>query len=232
MSTVRYLTDVSLENYVKAVYHLGRDGTRVKTKELAAHLNVSLPSVTGMLRSLSDDGLVDYLPYKGVRLTEEGQRVAVRVIRHHRLVETFLVEVLGYSWDEVHDEAEVLEHAVSAKLAAAIERHLGYPTVDPHGDPIPPAEGAFEPVTGDVLLDVPAGASTTITRIHDQSPSFLRYLEELGLTPGARVEVLEHMPFDGPVRLRCANREATLSRAQLSRIEVVPVQVIGSGVGS
>ncbi|MEO1170968.1 MAG: metal-dependent transcriptional regulator [Myxococcota bacterium] len=229
MSTVRYLTDVSLENYVKAIYHLGRDGERVKTKALAAHLNVSLPSVTGMLRSLADDGLVDYTPYKGVRLTERGQTIAVRVIRHHRLVETFLVEVLGYSWDEVHDEAEVLEHAVSQKLAAAIERHLGYPTVDPHGDPIPPAEGEFEPAVGDALLDVPAGESTTVSRIHDQSPKFLRYLETLGLTPGARVEVLERMPFDGPVRLRCGDQEATLSRAQLSRIEV---QVIGSGVRS
>lgn len=228
----RYLTDVSLENYVKGIYHLGVKArlagiaSRVKTKELADHLDVSLPSVTGMLRSLAEDGLVDYHPYKGVKLTDEGRRVALRVVRNHRLIESFLVHTLGFTWDEVHEEAEVLEHALSPKLAAAIERYLGYPKFDPHGDPIPTAEGVVEPVAGSLLLDAPPGTPMRVTRIHDQAAEFLRYLESLGLLIGATVEVVEALPFEGPLRLRCGGREATLSRPQVSRIEV---QAIGTG---
>ncbi len=226
----RYLTDVSLENYLKGIYQLGlRTKSRVKTKDLAQHLEVSLPSVTGMLRSLAEERLVDYQPYKGVELTERGRRIALRVIRNHRLIESFLVDALGYRWDEVHDEAEVLEHAVSPKLAAAIERYLGFPKVDPHGDPIPNAEGVMERPDGARLSELEAGRPARVLRIHDQSPDFLRYLETLGLMPGAAVEVVEVLPFDGPVRIRCAESEATLSRAQVSRIEV---QAIATGVAS
>lgn len=220
MSIRSYLTDVSVENYLKGIFHLSVKGVRVKTKILAAHLGVSLPSVTGMLRSLAEEGLADYQPYKGVLLTAEGRRIALRVVRHHRLVEAFLVEALGYRWDEVHEEAEVLEHAVSPRLAAAMERYLGYPKVDPHGDPIPSADGDIAPVNARVLVNVPAGQSATVSRIYDQSPNFLQYLESLGLTPGSPVTVLEHLPFDGPIRIRCASADATLSRAQVARIEV------------
>lgn len=226
----RYLTDVATENYLKGIYQLGlRVAGRVKTKTLAQHLEVSLPSVTGMLRSLADDGLVDYQPYKGVELTEPGRRIALRIIRNHRLIETFLVDTLGFRWDEVHDEAEVLEHAVSPRLAAAIERHLGFPKVDPHGDPIPSAEGVVERPQGTRLSELAPAVPAWILRIHDQSPDFLRYLESLGLMPGARVEVLEVLPFDGPLRIRCGGSEVTLSRAQVGRIEV---QVIAKGVAS
>lgn len=219
----RYLTDVALENYLKGIYQLGaRDGCRVKTKALAEHLEVSLPSVTGMLRSLADEELVDYRPYQGVDLTEHGRSVALRIIRNHRLIETFLVTALGFRWDEVHDEAEVLEHAISPKLAAAIEHYLGFPKYDPHGDPIPSAEGEVEPRRSFDLSKAALGSSAVVTRIRDQSPDFLRYLEELGLVPGAQLDVIEIVPFDGPIRVRCGGRETSLSRSQLDRIEVAP----------
>lgn len=217
----RYLTQVSLENYLKAIYHLqGGKEERVKTKSLAQALQISLPSVTGMLKSLSDEGLLDYQPYRGVILTEAGQSIALRIVRHHRLIETFLVDSLGYSWDEVHQEAEVLEHAVSDKLASRIERYLGYPKFDPHGDPIPDASGTIADEATTNLVRVKANTRVTIVRVHDQSPEFLRYLGGLGLTPDAGATVLEQMPFDGPIRVQCGDREATLSRSQAGRISV------------
>lgn len=226
----RYLTDVALENYLKGIYLLAtRHGDRVKTKSLAEHLEVSLPSVTGMLHSLADEGLVDYQPYKGVDLTERGRRIALRVIRNHRLIETFLFETLGFGWDEVHEEAEVLEHALSPRLAAAIEKYLGHPKVDPHGDPIPNAEGVVERPEGARLAELAPNTRAHVLRIHDQSPDFLRYLEGLGLVPGAEVEVVEVLPFDGPIQIECGATRATLSRAQVGRIEV---QAIGTGAAS
>lgn len=226
----RYLTDVSLENYLKAIYQLGiRTGERVKTKSLATHLEVSLPSVTGMIRSLADEGYVDYTPYKGVELTDAGKSIALRIVRNHRLIETFLVETLGFRWDEVHAEAEVLEHAVSPRLAAAMEHYLGYPTVDPHGDPIPSADGTLQRPEGVRLSELGPGANARVLRIHDQSPDFLRYLESLGLVPGAQVEIIDVLPFDGPFQVRTPEQDASLSRAQVGRIEV---QAIATGARS
>ncbi|MFU8806125.1 MAG: metal-dependent transcriptional regulator, partial [Bradymonadaceae bacterium] len=136
---------ISVENYLKAIFHLQSElpENRVKTKELAETLEISLPSVTSMLKSLGDDGLVEYVPYKGARLTPRGRKVALKVIRNHRLIEVFLVRTLGYTWDEVHAEAERLEHAISDKLADRIDDFLARPRFDPHGDPIPRSDGTL-----------------------------------------------------------------------------------------
>lgn len=212
---------VSVENYLKAIFQLddGR-GERVTTKALATHLGISLPSVTGMLKGLAAARLVDYRRYQGVRLLAKGRRQALLVIRKHRLVETFLVRTLGYTWDEVHAEAELLEHAVSDELAGRIERLLGHPTHDPHGDPIPAADGTLRPSVARTLVDVEAGETVVIRRALEQSPQVLRYLRQQGLEPAARVQVLERLPFDGPLRLATTRGEALLTR-QLAKSVLV-----------
>jgi DtxR family transcriptional regulator, Mn-dependent transcriptional regulator len=155
-----------------------------------------------MLKTLAELHLVSYTPYHGVELTGAGQRIALEVVRHHRLIELYLVEALGYSWDEVHDEAEALEHVISEKLEARIAARLGHPSFDPHGDPIPTLEGMV-PGGGEVsLADLAVGDCGGIVRVGDQHPDRLRYLAELGLVPGADLEVVASAPFDGPVSVR------------------------------
>lgn len=213
---------ISVENYLKAIYHLQREAPdgRVKTKALAEYMALSLPSVTGMLKTLSDEGLAAYEPYRGARLTEPGERAALRVIRHHRLVEVFLVTTLGYSWDEVHAEAERLEHAVSDTLAERIDRFLAHPRFDPHGDPIPTADGLIDHCEGMPLSQAPVLTPLRIERVLDQQPEVLRYLTRIGLTPRATLEVLEILPFDGQMFLRVNGESAALSRALASRLLV------------
>ncbi|MCB9506722.1 MAG: metal-dependent transcriptional regulator [Myxococcales bacterium] len=204
---------ISAENYLKAIYHLvGTRDARVKTKELAGHLGVSLPSVTSMLRTLADRGLVDYEAYRGAALTSHGELAALAVIRKHRLVESFLVATLGYRWDEVHDEAELLEHAVSDDLAARIERFLGFPTVDPHGDPIPSAAGVVRhPATVPLSQAVP-DRPARLVRVLEQSPEALKYLDGLGLVPDAVATVLEVLPSEGPLIVATPSGRTTIAR--------------------
>ncbi len=206
---------ISVENYLKALYHLeNRLDGRVSTTELAAHMDLSLPSTTNMLKSLADNDYVDYRPYKGARLTETGRAQALKVIRNHRLIEAFLVSTLGYTWDEVHDEAEAMEHAISDKLADRIDAFLGHPEFDPHGDPIP-RHGSVTPPTGHRLHDGPeAPATVLIVRVLNKDPDVLRYLTNVGLVPGVSVTLRERMPFDGPLLLtvHAASEEVVLSR--------------------
>jgi DtxR family Mn-dependent transcriptional regulator len=155
-----------------------------------------------MLRKMSALGLVEHERYRGVRLTERGRRVALEVIRHHRLVELFLVESLGMTWDEVHAEAEVLEHALSEELEELIAAKLGNPTVDPHGDPIPSRELELAETAGPALTELEPGESATFVRISDAEPEMLRFLGERGIVPGARLELVERQPFDGPLFVR------------------------------
>ena len=214
---------ISVENYLKAIYHLAQraeDG-RVKTKALADHLELSLPSVTSMLKSLGDEGLVDYRRYRGANLTPRGRLEALNVIRKHRLIEQFLVTTLGYSWDEVHAEAERLEHAISDELAARIEHFLAYPRFDPHGDPIPDAQGRL-PEREIIPLDQAAvGVALRIDRVTDQDPELLRYLKRLGLTPQARCVILDVVGYDGQVTLQLDELPAaTISHAVASRLMV------------
>jgi DtxR family Mn-dependent transcriptional regulator len=194
---------ISVENYLKTLYHLeSRTERRVSTTELASHMNLSLPSTTNMLKSLAESGFVDYRPYKGATLTLSGRAHALKVIRNHRLIEAFLVSTLGYTWDEVHEEAEAMEHAISEKLADRIDAFLGHPEFDPHGDPIP-RFGSVSKRSGYCLYDGPSAPATVIIiRVLNQDPEVLRYLTNVGLVPGVSVTVRERMPFDGPLVLQ------------------------------
>jgi DtxR family Mn-dependent transcriptional regulator len=208
---------VAVQDYAKAIFTLeSRDGA-ASTTDLAGLLEVRPASVSGMLRKLSALGLVEHERYRGVRLTERGRRVALEVIRHHRLVELFLVESLGMTWDEVHAEAEVLEHALSEELEELIAAKLGDPTVDPHGDPIPTRELKLAERSGPALAELEPGEAGTFVRVSDSDPEMLRFLGERGITPGARLELVERQPFDGPLYVRVGGDVhvlgATLARA-------------------
>jgi DtxR family transcriptional regulator, Mn-dependent transcriptional regulator len=207
----------AVQDYAKAIYTLeSRDGA-ASTTDLATLLEVRPASVSGMLRKMSELGLVEHERYRGVRLTERGRRVALEVIRHHRLVELFLVESLGMTWDEVHAEAEVLEHALSEQLEELIAAKLGDPTVDPHGDPIPSRELKLAETPAPALTELEPGESAIFVRISDTDPDMLRFLGERGIVPGARLELVERQPFDGPLFVRAGNAVhvlgTTLARA-------------------
>lgn len=189
----------AMQDYLKAVYKLGRSGP-VATQQLADELGVAASSATNMAKRLHELGLLYHAPYHGVSLTEEGRQAALDVVRRHRLLETYLAEAVGMSWDEVHDEAERLEHHLSDRLEARLDSLLGFPATDPHGDPIP-REGS-DVAPDPTLLQTPAGAEGRVSRVSDRDPAQLRYLRTLGIVPGARVTVLEHLPFEGPVRVR------------------------------
>jgi DtxR family transcriptional regulator, Mn-dependent transcriptional regulator len=192
----------AVQDYAKAIYTLESRHGAASTTELATLLEVRPGSVSGMLRKLSELGLVEHERYHGVRLTERGRRVALEVIRHHRLVELFLVESLGMTWDEVHAEAEVLEHALSEELEELIAAKLGNPTVDPHGDPIPSRELELPETSSQTLAELDPGDVATFVRISDSDPDMLRFLGERGIVPGATLELVERQPFDGPLFVR------------------------------
>jgi DtxR family transcriptional regulator, Mn-dependent transcriptional regulator len=200
-NVVSPLTKLSpaIEDYLKAIYVLRQEHSEVTTSLLANHLGFAPPSITGMIQKLAKLGLVTYEPYQGVSLTEHGQRTALEVLRHHRLLELFLVQALGYSWEEVHAEAEVLEHVISETFEARIAAHLGHPTVDPHGDPIPAIDGTLPPCSGHPLTQLRSGHSGEIVRVTAQHPEHLRYFAQLGLVPGALVTLHGQAPFDGPL---------------------------------
>lgn len=193
-----------VEDYLKAIYEIetGPGQGTVATNEIAERLSVAPASVSGMVRRLADQGLLEYERYRGVRLTPQGRRVALQTIRRHRILETYLTEVLGYPWDRVHDEAERLEHAASEELIDRMAAALGEPTVDPHGAPIPTREGAIHEVESMSLAELPRGEPARLSRVGDDDPRLLRYLDELGLYLGAVVTVLDRAPFEGPVTLR------------------------------
>ena len=191
----------ALEDYAKAIYLLQQDHERVTTSLLAEHLGLTPASITGMLQKMARLNLVTYTPYHGVVLTESGTRIALETLRHHRLLEAFLVEALDFTWDEVHAEAEVLEHAISETLEARIAARLGHPTVDPHGDPIPLPDLTLPPHDCDTLAELPTGDAATVVRVLDQHADRLRYLQDLGLSPGQPVMVHARAPFDGPLRV-------------------------------
>lgn len=181
----------SVEDYLKAVYALDVRGETASTTALAEVLDVQPSSVTGMVKRLAEWGLLAHVPYRGVNLTDSGRREALRVIRRHRIIETYLTEVLDYAWEEVHDEAERLEHAASDRLIAAMADALGDPSHDPHGAPIPTAEGIVEASSFDSLADVPVGGRIEVRAVDDKGAPELRTMESLGLVPGVEVRVLE-----------------------------------------
>lgn len=201
-------TSHAIEDYLKAIYSLEvRQGEAVSTNALAERLGVTSGSVSGMLRRLSDLGLVEHERYKGVKLTPEGRRAALRVVRNHRLIELLLVEVLDVPWELVHREAEQLEHALSDELAERIAAKLGHPDVDPHGDPIPDAQLSITEVKTRSLDDAEPGERVSFVRVSDADPDMLRYLSQLGITPGDTLTVVERQPFGGPITVRCDDAE-------------------------
>jgi DtxR family Mn-dependent transcriptional regulator len=209
---------VAVQDYLKAIYVLESSGERVTTSALARRMGVSAPSATAMTKRLDELGLVERLPYRGVALTDEGQRGALEVVRHHRLLERYLVDRLGLTLDEVHAEAELLEHALSEELEAKIDAELGFPTHDPHGDPIPDSELRLVHGEARTLLDLEPGTSGSITRVPDGDSELLRYLGELGIVPDASVEMVAHAPFGGPVTIRTASGDHAISRELADRI--------------
>ena len=206
-----------MQDYAKAVYELEtRRGSAVSTNDLAARLGVTPASVSGMVRKLTDVGIVEHEPYHGVRLTNHGQRVALEVLRHHRLLELFLAQELGMPWDRVHAEAEVLEHVLSEELEELIAARLGDPAVDPHGDPIPTSRFEIDERPTRSLDELPVGATGRFVRVSDSDPEMLRYLAAHGITLDARLEIVDRQPFGGPVFVRSGDREHALG-GQLAR---------------
>ncbi|MDX6719269.1 MAG: DtxR family transcriptional regulator, Mn-dependent transcriptional regulator [Solirubrobacteraceae bacterium] len=213
----------AVEDYAKAIYALEHGGEQaVGTSALARRMAVSAASASAMVKRLAELGLVEHVPYHGVRLTPGGARLALEVIRHHRLLETYLAEHLGVPWDRVHAEAEVLEHALSEELEELIAAKLGYPTHDPHGDPIPDADLRIDELPGQPLTALKPGARGVLARVSDSDPAMLRYLGDLGIALGDPVEVLAVQPFDGPIELRVGDAVHVLggSLAAAMRIEV------------
>jgi DtxR family Mn-dependent transcriptional regulator len=210
----------AMEDYLKAIYRLAGEGGAVTMQRLGEELALAGPSVTNMVKRLHELGLVRHTRYRDVALTPDGEKIALRVIRHHRLLELYLTESLGFAWDQVHDEAERLEHHVSPRLEARIASALGHPTRDPHGDPIPSADGAIDEVSPLALADLEAGDVAAISRVPDRDPEQLRYLGELGVTPGQTVTVLEKLPFEGPLRVRVGDGEHLFGRSLAARINV------------
>jgi DtxR family transcriptional regulator, Mn-dependent transcriptional regulator len=212
----------AMEDYLKAIYRLEERDMAVTTQQLGHEVNVSGASVTNMVKRLDELKLVEYSRYKGVVLTEHGRKIALEVIRHHRLLELYLSESLGMPWHEVHAEAERLEHHLSEELEARMDSVLGYPTHDPHGDPIPSPDLVIDEVRGVNLTALKPGEWGTVTRVSDRNPEQLEYLGTLGLYPGAIVKLIERLPFDGPLRITVGSREAVIGPplARLVSIEV------------
>lgn len=190
------------QDYLKALYQLHGDERPVPTRDLAQRLGISSPSVSEMVTRLSAQGLVEHDRYRGQQLTREGRKVALELVRHHRLLEMFLVQVLGYSWDEVHDEAERLEHVISERMEQRIFELLGRPQLDPHGHAIPTLTGKVRPVSNRPLSECRAGERLVVQGVSDDDPIRLRELERRGLLPGTRLEMVEESKFEGPITVR------------------------------
>jgi DtxR family Mn-dependent transcriptional regulator len=218
------MTSLTVENYLKAILQISSRSAAewVSTGQLAAALRVAPGTVTSMLKSLAEAGLVDYRPYEGVMLTAQGQSLGLRMLRRHRLIELFLVKTLNLTWDQVHEEAENMEHAVSDELIDRIDDYLGRPETDPHGDPIPSADGAMRGGSPDVvpLSDLSAGANFRILRITNQGGEFLRYLAETGLRPQTTGVVHRRREEAGLMVLRTEQGEISLGLAAAEQLQV------------
>ena len=204
----------TVENYLKCIFSLEKEGKKgVSTNAIAERLETQAPSVTDMLKKLSAKGLVNYKKYQGASLTEEGRRIAVDIIRRHRLWEVFLVEKLDFGWDEVHEVAEELEHIESDQLIKRLDAFLGHPALDPHGDPIPDAEGIFRDKRKKVsVLSMEKGMSGVVVGVNDTSVEFLQYLDSIGLALGYRIEVLERYSFDQSMKIQAESQELQISQ--------------------
>ena len=221
----RTMLSASIEDYIKAIYALEAEEHQATTKRIAERLGVRMASVTGMLKHLSAEGYVKHTPRRGARLTELGHRVAVGMIRRHRLLELFLSRTLGLPWDELHDDAERLEHGVSDHLIERMYEFLGCPEFDPHGSPIPARDGSIAPRRGVPLSDLNVGERGAIVEVADRDPAFLRYLTALNLGIGTEVMVREKAPYAGPIVLGAGSARVAISPEAASRVRVARANV-------
>jgi DtxR family Mn-dependent transcriptional regulator len=212
-----------VEDYLKAIYELERASEPAETNAIARLLNIAPASVSGMVRRLAEQGLITHERYHGARLTAAGRRAALRTLRRHRVIEAYLTSALGYSWDRVHDEAEQLEHAASDELIDRMAAAIGEPATDPHGAPIPTREGTLEERSLVPLSALESGENARVERVSDRSPERLRYLAELGIVPGTRVQVIAREPFQGPIALRIDDEKRTIGAELASQILVEPL---------
>lgn len=209
----------SVQDYLKAIYLIVEGGEEPTTSTVAERLAVSPASVTAMVKRLAESGHVKHRRYQGFTLTEKGRKLALEVIRHHRLLEAYLHQALGMGWDRVHDQAEILEHALSEEVEDKIAEFLGNPTHDPHGDPIPPKRGRYTEVRHAPLEGFGSGPAV-VKRVSDRDPRALRYLSRLGIGPGTPITVEEHAPFGGPVWVRVGRKRHALGRELAAAIYV------------
>lgn len=209
-----------VEDYLKAIFELEQSGEPAETNAIARLLNIAPASVSGMVRRLSDQGLITHERYHGARLTASGRRAALRTIRRHRVIEAYLTSALGYSWDRVHDEAERLEHAASDELIDRMASAIGEPETDPHGAPIPTREGTLHERSLVPLSSLEPGTSARVERVSDKNADRLRYLAELGIVPGADVQVIAREPFGGPIAVRIGEERRTIGPELASQILV------------
>lgn len=206
------MANQSTEDYIKGVYKLQKNGKSVTTSELAEHLGLADASVTDMVKKLSMKKLLTHTPYRGVELTEDGRRLATKMMRRHRLWEMFLVKFLGYTWDAVHEEAERLEHVTSDEMELRLDRTLGYPRLDPHGDPIPTADGVVDAPALTVLSDVKEGDEVKIIRVSDDDAMLLQHAARLGLVLNKKLHIKEKLSFDGSMKVRIGNKDHFISK--------------------
>ncbi|HEY2376969.1 MAG TPA: metal-dependent transcriptional regulator [Gemmatimonadaceae bacterium] len=242
MSAVKALHALTapVEDYLKAIFEIeGADSTGsldhsgvAGTNDIAQALGIAPASVTGMLRRLAEQGLISYERYRGVRLTEAGRRAALRTIRRHRVIEAYLTKALGYPWDCVHDEAERLEHAASDELIDRMAAAIGEPTTDPHGAPIPTREGTLEARDLVALADIAVGEVVRVRQVGDRDPERLRYLAELGVTPGADVRVVGRAPFGGPITLHIVRKGNERARAAMRGMRAERERAIGPALAA
>lgn len=214
----------TMREYLGEIFRLERSPQGVTTSALAERLEVSPPAVVRMLRRLHEAGMLTHVPYQTVKLSSAGEREALRSIRRHRLLEVFLVKVMGFGWDEVHEESHGLQLTISDAFEDRMDEVAGYPTHCPHGDPIPTKDGRLAEVHDQPLLDAPIGASAVIRRVKSDDGEKLRYLAQLGLVPGAPIQLVNRAPFNGPLRLRLGNDEHVIGAelARTLRVEVAP----------
>ena len=214
------MTTVSAEDYIKTIYALESRSEKATTSRIAREMGVTMGSVSGRIKSLARRGYLRHRPYYGVRLTGKGRRVAIRMVRRHRLIELFLVKSLNLSWDEVHADAEVLEHAVSDRLLERMYEYLGRPEFDPHGSPIPRADGSVRQMATTPLSALSVGASGEVRQVSGSDGPFLRYLSSLALAVGTRFQVVHRAPFGGPIELKTGRRRVVLGVEAADRILV------------
>jgi DtxR family Mn-dependent transcriptional regulator len=214
----------AVEDYLKTIYEIQCEQGKVATTVLAERLGVAPASVTGMIKKLADMHLVVHEPYQGVVLTEAGQKIALEVLRHHRLIELFLAEELGVPWDRVHEEANKIEHVLSEDVEDRMDALLGHPTTDPHGAPIPTRDGTIDQRKCVALVDLKPGQTALVAEVSDHNSALLHYLGELGLYPNAKVRVITIAPFNGPLTIRVGKAEHALGREAASLIFMTEVK--------